>query len=121
MINYMMPQDNSRLVYSTDRVVLKKEKTAVRVSGENIGPRQQKIRVRLDRKHRGGKSVTVIEGLCMPDAELKNLLKQLKSRLGTGGAVKDDLLEIQGDRRDAVITVLEKMGYKPKRSGGSLG
>ncbi len=113
-----MPQDNSKLVYSTDSVVPGKEKAAVKVSEEKISPGQQKIRVRLDRKHRGGKSVTVIENLRMPDAELKNLLKQLKSRLGTGGAVKDGLLEIQGDCRDAVMAVLEKMGYKPKRSGG---
>ena len=114
-----MPQDNSRLVYSTESVVPGKEKAAVKVSEGKIGPPgQQKIRVRLDRKQRGGKSVTVIEGLRMPDAELKNLLKQLKSGLGTGGAIKDDLLEIQGDRRDAVMAGLEKMGYKPKRSGG---
>ncbi len=113
-----MPQNNSKLVYSTDSVVQGKEKAAVKVSGEKISPGQQKIRVRLDRKRRGGKSVTVIEGLRMPDAELKNLLKQLKSKLGTGGAIKEDLLEIQGDRRGAVMAVLEKMGYKPKRSGG---
>ncbi|VAX34027.1 hypothetical protein MNBD_NITROSPIRAE03-408 [hydrothermal vent metagenome] len=118
MINYMMPKDNSKLVYSTDSAVPKKEKAAVKVSGGSIVPRQQKIRVHLDRKRRGGKSVTVIEGLWMPDAELKNLLKQLKSRLGTGGTIQDGLLEIQGDRRDAVMAVLEEMGCKPKRSGG---
>lgn len=113
-----MPQDNSKLVYSTDSLVQGKEKAAVKVPDEKISPGQQKVRVRLDRKHRGGKSVTVIEGLRMPDAELKNLLKQLKAGLGTGGAIKDALPEIQGDRRDAVIALLENMGYKPKRSGG---
>ncbi|NOY39339.1 MAG: translation initiation factor [Nitrospirae bacterium] len=113
-----MPRDDSKLVYSTDSVVPGKEKAVVKVSGEQLSPGKQKVRVRLDRKHRGGKSVTVIEGLRMQNAELRNLLKQLKSRLGTGGAIKDDLLEIQGDRRGAVMTVLEKMGYKPKRSGG---
>lgn len=115
-----MPQDNSKLVYSTDSVVSGKEKAAVnkKVSEEKNSSGQQKVRVRLDRKRRGGKSVTVIEGLWMPDAELKNLLKQLKSRLGTGGTIQDGLLEIQGDRRDAVMAVLEEMGCKPKRSGG---
>ncbi|GBD98978.1 translation initiation factor Sui1 [bacterium BMS3Abin07] len=106
------------MVYSTDGVVPGKEKAAVKVSEGETSPGQQKIRVRLDRKRRGGKSVTVIEGLRMPDAELKNLLKQLKSGLGTGGAVKDGLLEIQGDRRSAVMAVLEKIGDKPKRSRG---
>ncbi|VAX30873.1 Translation initiation factor SUI1-related protein [hydrothermal vent metagenome] len=113
-----MPRDNSKLVYSTDSVVPEKEKATVKTSVEQIRPGQQKVRVRLDRKHRGGKSVTVIEGLRMKNAELRNLLKQLKSRLGTGGAIKDDLLEIQGDRGDTVMTILENMGYKPKRSGG---
>ncbi len=119
-----MPQDSSKLVYSTDSAVSGKGKAAVnkavnkKVSAGKNSSGQQKIRVRLDRKRRGGKSVTVIEDLRMPDAELKNLLKQLKSSLGTGGAVKDDLLEIQGDRRDAVIALLDKIGYKSKRSGG---
>ena len=52
-------------------------------------PSQQKAIVRLDRKGRGGKSVTVIEGLQMPQKEREALLKQLKSKLGTGGTVKD--------------------------------
>jgi translation initiation factor 1 len=54
----------------------------------------------------------------MPQREMGALLKQFKDRLGTGGTVKDIALEIQGDHRDAVMEVLEKMGYRPKRSGG---
>ena len=54
----------------------------------------------------------------MPQKELKSLLKQLKAGLGTGGAVKDAAIEIQGEHCGAVMAALEKMGYRPKRSGG---
>lgn len=74
--------------------------------------------MRLDRKGRGGKSVTVIEGLRISVSESEKLLKQLKAMLGTGGTVKDGSLEIQGDHCDTVIAELTKMGYRPKRSGG---
>lgn len=74
--------------------------------------------VRLDRKSRGGKSVTVIEGLRISVKESEKLLKQLKAKLGTGGTVKDGSLEIQGDHCDAVMTELTRTGHKPKRSGG---
>ena len=74
--------------------------------------------MRLDRKGRGGKSVTVIEGLQLPVEESEKLLKQLKARFGTGGAVKNGALEIQGDHRDGIMVELGKAGYRPKRVGG---
>jgi len=74
--------------------------------------------VRLDRKGRGGKSVTVIEGLDVPFKESEKLLKQLKAKLGTGGSVRDGSLEIQGDHCDAVMAELKRSGRRPKRSGG---
>lgn len=79
---------------------------------------QQKVIVRLDRKGRGGKTVTVIEGLQMPEQEKEALLKQLKADIGTGGTVKDRALEIQGDHCKTIMAALEKLGYRPKRSGG---
>jgi translation initiation factor 1 len=112
-----MPDENSRLVYSTEKAIPRKEKSAEKVLQANVRPAQQKVTVRLDRKARGGKSVTVIEGLQMLQKEREELLKQLKARLGTGGTVKDTFLEIQGDHRDALMAALEKIGYRPKRSG----
>jgi translation initiation factor 1 len=74
--------------------------------------------VRLDRKGRGGKSVTVIEGLPLSTEDSEKLLKQLKAKFGTGGAVKNNALEIQGDHCDAITAELCRIGYRPKRSGG---
>jgi translation initiation factor 1 len=113
-----MPEEKSRLVYSTDKVIPRKESRAEDSVKPTPGSSHQKVIVRLDRKRRGGKSVTVIEGLSIPQKERETLLKRLKAGLGAGGAVKDSSLEIQGDHCDAVMTALTNMGYRPKRSGG---
>lgn len=76
------------------------------------------VRVLLDRKGRGGKDVTVITGLPLEEAALNDLGRKLKAQCGAGGTVKDGCIEIQGDRRDFVISKLQDMGYKPKKSGG---
>ena len=76
------------------------------------------VRVSLDRKGRGGKSVSVITGVKSPSKGKQALLKHLKTKLGTGGAIKGDNLEIQGDRRDDIVTLLNELGYKAKRAGG---
>jgi translation initiation factor 1 len=118
MLKSIMPEEKSRLVYSTDKILPNKEKPAGKAP-QATGPlSQQKVYVRLDRKGRGGKSVTLIEGIQMPVKDREALLKQLKARLGTGGALKHDVIEIQGDHRDVIIAMLQGMGYKPKRAGG---
>lgn len=76
------------------------------------------VRVHLDRKGRGGKSVSVITGVKSPIKGKKALLKLLKSKLGTGGAIKGDNLEIQGDRRDDIVPLLTDLGYEAKKAGG---
>ena len=113
-----MPDEKSKLVYSTDRVIQLKKKPVENALQASVCPMQQKVTVRLERKGRGGKSVTVIDGLQMRQKEREALLKQLKTKLGTGGTVKDASLEIQGDHRDALMAELGKMGYTAKRSGG---
>jgi translation initiation factor 1 len=113
-----MADDKSRLVYSTDKIVPHNDKPSVKSSKEPSHPSQQRIYVRLERKGRGGKSVTLIEGLQISAKDREALLKQLKARLGTGGSLKKDVLEIQGDHCDAVIALLQEMGYKSKRAGG---
>jgi translation initiation factor 1 len=113
-----MCSDNSRLVYSTDKDIPKKEKVPSKSMPDKTPVGTQRIIVRLDRKKRAGKSVTLVEGLPLSACETESILKQIKADRGTGGAVKDGILEIQGNHCEAVIAFLEGKGYKPKRSGG---
>ncbi len=76
------------------------------------------VRIRRETKGRGGKAVTVIDGIPADPAHLKSLCKQLKQRCGVGGAVKGGQLEIQGDQRATCQKALENMGYLVKQSGG---
>lgn len=80
--------------------------------------RNTPVLVTLERKGRGGKSVTVIKQVKSPPKGKQALLKQLKNKLGTGGTLKDDDLEIQGDHRDAIVDMLKELGYQAKRAGG---
>ena len=76
------------------------------------------VRVGRETKGRKGKGVTVITGVLLAEKELKALAKELKKKCGTGGTLKDGVIEIQGDQRDLLIGLLEKKGFKVKRSGG---
>jgi translation initiation factor 1 len=113
-----MSDNNARLVYSTDVAVPRKGKQGLKEKSAGQPPSMQRVTVRLDRKGRGGKSVTVIEGLQLSETQREDLLRRLKSGLGTGGTVRESALEIQGDHREFLMTALAKMGYRPKRSGG---
>ncbi len=113
-----MHNEKSKLVYSTEQAVPKKGKSFEKASHAGLHPVEQRVTVRIERKGRCGKSVTVIEGLKVSQNRREEFLKQLKSNLGTGGTLKDDSIEIQGNHRDAIIAMLEKMGFRPKRSGG---
>jgi translation initiation factor 1 len=113
-----MTDSDSRLVYSTGENIPRKGKPAVRIAPAPVDPATCKATVRLDRKGRGGKTVTVIEGLQLPAGDSEKLLKRLKTKFGTGGAVKNGALEIQGDHRDGIMAELGNIGYRPKRVGG---
>jgi translation initiation factor 1 len=113
-----MGDDRSRLVYSTETAVPREEKAHGKPAADKAPPGLGRVIVRLDRKKRAGKSVTLIEGLPLGKGDLETLLRQLKADRGSGGTMKDGALEIQGDHCDAVISFLEKKGFRPKRSGG---
>lgn len=102
-----------KLVFSTnpDEVNRKDEEND---EIENKTPyAKQQIRISLDRKHRAGKEVTLLEGFDMNASELEAMAKQLKSKCGIGGSVTDDgLILLQGDQRKKLTDVLGKMGFK---------
>lgn len=75
-------------------------------------------RVGRQTKGRGGKVVTVIEGLHLDSEQLATLGKQLKASCGTGGTVKDGVIEIQGDHGDRIVSMLKALGHRVKRAGG---
>ncbi len=76
------------------------------------------VRVSHETKGRKGKGVTVVKGVALDAAGLTALGKQLKTACGSGGTVKDGVIEIQGDHRELVIAALVKQGYTVKRAGG---
>ena len=74
--------------------------------------------MRRETQGRGGKTVTTVSGLGLAEADLRELAGDLKRRCGTGGSVKDYVIEIQGDHREAVVAELEKRGFAVKLAGG---
>jgi translation initiation factor 1 len=89
-----------------------KKKPAARPAGDGV------VRVGLEKKQRGGKTVSVISGLRLAPEALRELASELKRRCGTGGTVKEDTIEIQGDHRETILAVLKEHGYPAKKAGG---
>jgi translation initiation factor 1 len=98
--------DKHGFVYSTDpnfRFENEEEQAQ-----QTLPPKQQKLKIRLDTKHRAGKAVTLVEGFIGTDDDLQDLGKKLKNYCGTGGSAKDGEIIIQGDQRDKVLQWLQK-------------
>jgi translation initiation factor 1 len=118
-----MAEKPRKLVYSTDPTPEPKATPAPMPAANPAGPfptRQlnNPVRVAIERAGRGGKTVSVIRGIMSPAHGKEALVKLLKTRLGTGGAVKGDVIEIQGDQREKIVAILNELGYKAKSAGG---
>ncbi|WP_133470311.1 stress response translation initiation inhibitor YciH [Paraglaciecola marina] len=104
---------NNNLVYSTETGRISTQptnKTPLKTDGV--------VRIRRETKGRKGKGVTTISGLPLSTEEIKALCTKLKKMCGTGGAVKEGVIEIQGDNRDKIKTSLEQLGHNVKLAGG---
>ncbi|MBV1906031.1 MAG: stress response translation initiation inhibitor YciH [Pseudomonadales bacterium] len=130
-----MRKTNNRLVYSTETggtchtcgLNLKKcrcsntDRLSNTRSGASANNPQKKdgwVRLRRETKGRKGKGVTLVDGLPLNPKEMVALAKRLKQLCGAGGALKENVIEIQGDNRDVIEAELRKQGYKVKRAGG---
>ena len=102
------------LVYSTNKEFFEQQ-TSVKENIETPAPDKQKLIVRIDRRQRAGKQVTLVEGFKGSAEDLAALAKTLKVKCGVGGTAKDGEITIQGDLRDKVVTLLQGMGYNAKR------
>jgi translation initiation factor 1 len=111
-----MPFDDHPTVYSTDSEVQIcprcKQSPCRCKKTRSLPPQQQKAILQLEKKGRGGKTVTVVRGLVLTPEDLKNLVKDLKETCGTGGTVKEGTIEIQGDHRARIASRLKALGYK---------
>lgn len=105
--------DKAGFVYSTnpDFQFNREEDSQI----ETLAPADQRLWIELDKKQRGGKTVTLVTGFIGTEEDLEKLSKQLKNFCGTGGSAKDGEAIIQGDQRDKVLTWLLKNGYSKTR------
>lgn len=101
------------VVYSTNPDFKYQEEASV--EEETLSPEKQRLVVRIDRRQRAGKQVTLVEGFVGAQDDLAALAKALKVKCGVGGTAKDGEITIQGDLRDKVTAMLLSMGYNAKR------
>jgi translation initiation factor 1 len=88
------------------------------VAPHKSGGKEAMVRVRRETQGRGGKGVTVVSGLPLSPSALDDLAKKFKKRCGSGGTVRNGVIEIQGDHRDLLVAELTQLGWAAKRSGG---
>jgi translation initiation factor 1 len=112
-----MKKDNNRTVWSSDQGDLRKKEAGTR-RDRSLPPHEQTVYLHRDSKGRRGNAVTLVKKLMLSDNDMKELATTLKQVCGSGGTVKDGVIEIQGEHREKIAEALKKMGYKVKIAGG---
>src|SRR5512139_3209155 len=112
-----MPKSESRTVWSSDQGDLRKHQPGSQKE-KSLPPQQQTAYLHRDSKGRGGGVMTLVKNLVLSEEDMKELAKKLKQLCGSGGTVKDGVIEIQGEHRERIAEALKKMGYKVKIAGG---
>lgn len=120
----IMSNSNSRLVYSDEfgstcpKCGQQLQKCRCNNTSENRPKGDRIVRIQRETKGRKGKGVTLITGIPLAGDELKALAKTLKQKCGTGGTIKNGIIEIQGDHRDLLLNLLQDKGWQVKKAGG---
>ena len=112
-----MSIDHDALVYSTEHGDLRQRQPSA-APGLSLPATQQTAFLQRASRGRGGKVVTLIKNLRLSPDDQKSLAKHLKQTCGTGGTIKDGVIEIQGDHRESLAAALQHLGYKTKLAGG---
>ena len=112
-----MPKNKNRTVWSSEQGDLRKQKENT-VSTKSLPPQQQTAYLHRESSGRGGKAVTLVKNLVLSADDMKALAKKLKEACGTGGTIKDGVIEMQGEQRERIAEVLRTLGYKVKIAGG---
>lgn len=112
-----MARSKGGLVYSTGKETMASllEGLSLRDEEETLPKEDQELRVRIERKGRKGKTVTLISGFVGQSADLEELSKELKAKCGIGGSVKDGEVILQGELVERVVALLREMGYTRTR------
>jgi len=114
-----MPRDNRPTVWSSSDGDKRKDVRYRKLPPvKSIPPQQQTAYLHRESKGRGGKTVTLVKNLVLSEKDLKAQAKTIKRACGTGGTIKDGIIEIQGEHREKIAKVLRKQGYKVKIAGG---
>jgi len=115
--SWLMPKNEHRTIWTSNQGDLRKNESNMR-RVVSLPPHQQTIYLHRDSKARGGKTVTLVKKLVLSEDDMKELAKKLKQICGSGGTIKDDMIEIQGEHREKIAEALVKLGYKVKVAGG---
>ncbi len=112
-----MSKDDPRIVWSSEQGDLRKKKDNP-ADMTSLPPAQQTVYLHHESSGRKGSVVTLVKNLVLSVDDLKTLAKKLKQECGTGGTIKDGVIEIQGEQRQRIAVILQKLGYRVKIAGG---